>query len=221
MRPIVVVVGGLAGASANAICLSQTPTSGTALTLNGALVSSGVAVLDKPRRVLVTYGVEASSRTLAFVGTNWSGAAISETVTIPSGGGGTVATVLDYATVTSITPAGGGFSAALTVGTNGVASSAWIRLDQYLTDSTLTGQFVVSGTVNFTVQGTLDDPNSPTNPVTPDQVTWFSLTPAALVTATTSQLATITPVPTFIRVQLNSGTGTVTATVNQYSMVNG
>ena len=83
MRPIVVSVGPLANASANNIATSQTPTSGTALTLNGSLVVSGVAVLDKPRRVLLTYGNEASNRTLVVVGTNVSGNSITETLAVP------------------------------------------------------------------------------------------------------------------------------------------
>ena len=52
MQPMIVTVGPLASAVANNICTSQTPTA--ALTLNGSLVTGGVAYLDTPRRILFT-----------------------------------------------------------------------------------------------------------------------------------------------------------------------
>ena len=58
----------LAAASANAIALLQTPVSGTKLTLNGAAVVNGVAVLDTQRRILLSFGNEAAQRTLAIAG---------------------------------------------------------------------------------------------------------------------------------------------------------
>lgn len=119
----------LAAASANNIALSQTPTSGVALTLNGSTVTGGVATLDVPRRVLLTFGNEASNRTMVIAGTDRNGAVISETLTVVSGAGGTVATNQDYATVTAATPAGGGWTAAVTLGTNGTGSGPWVPWD--------------------------------------------------------------------------------------------
>lgn len=214
MRPITVAVGPLAAASANNIALSQTPTSGTALTINGALATSGVATLDNPRRVLLTTGSEASQRTLVLTGTNWAGDVISETLTVPATTVGTVASVLDYKTVTSMVPAGGGWSAAVTVGTNGVGASPWVMLDAWAMPQT-TIQCTVSGTVNYDVQQTLDDPNSITNPVAPALVTWISSSDTAVVGATATKMSSFTFAPVFARVLLNSGTGTVTATFVQ------
>jgi hypothetical protein len=116
----------LAAASANNIALSQTPTSGSALTINGATASGGVATLDVARRVLLTYGSEGSARTLLVAGTNRSGNVISETLAVPSGGAGTVYTQQDFLTVTQLLPAGGGWTAAVTVGTNAVGSTPWV-----------------------------------------------------------------------------------------------
>lgn len=219
MRPIVVSVGPLVAASANNIAQSQTPTSGTALTLNGTLVSGGVAVLDTPRRVLLTHGNEAGARTLVVTGTGRTGQVQSETLAVPSGGAATVATVLDYKTVTSLLPAGGGWSAAVTVGTNGVAASAWVRLDQWPIPAT-TIQCTVSGTVNYTVQATLDDPNSPTDPVAISAVTWVDSLDTTVVGATATKLSFFAYVPVFARVLLNSGSGSVTATFAQSGNVN-
>jgi len=213
MRPIVVTVGPLAGADTNAIAESQTPAAGVAFTLDGTLVSGGVAVLDTPRRVLVTYGTEAADRTIEITGTNWSGQPIGETVTVADGGPGTVASVLDYATVSSIVSPDA-FDAAVEVGTNGVAASPWVRLDDWNANY-VTVQCVASGTVNYTVQQTLDDPNSLTNPVAPQDVTWSSSADTAVVGATATKISGFQYAPCFVRVLLNSGSGSVTTTVLQ------
>lgn len=210
MRPIIVTVGPLAAASANAIALSQTPTSGTALTLNGALVSSGVAVLDSPRRVLLTYGSEASNRTLVVTGTDFYGMTISETLSVSSGGAGTVYTTLDYKTVTSLVPAGGGWTAAVTVGTNTIASSRPIFLDTAGWPNTML-QVVTSGTVNYTVQQSADDPNV----VGLASVNWFSHPDSAFVAATTGAQSNYLFTPFVTRILLNSGSGTCTYTITQ------
>lgn len=124
MNPVYVSLS-LAAASANNIATSQTPTSGTALTLNGSTVSGGVATLDVPRRVLLTFGNEAAARTLTVTGTDRSGNTISEILAVPSGGASTVYTKQDFKTVTSLLPLGGGWTAAVTVGTNAVGSTQW------------------------------------------------------------------------------------------------
>ena len=132
MRPIALSLA-LAAASANCICASQTPTSGTALTINGSAASSGVATLDVQRRVLLTYGNEASGRTLVLTGTNQAGAKITETLTVPSGGAGTVASLQDFYTITQALPLGGGWTAAVTLGTNSTGSTPWQVPNNHIT----------------------------------------------------------------------------------------
>jgi len=213
MRPITVTVGPLAAAAANNIALSQTPTA--ALTLNGSLVVGGVAVMDKPRRVLITTTGNESAKTFTIVGTSWSGASISEVMTGPNISTGQ--SVLDYATVTSITISATA-AAALTVGTNGVASSPWVNLDPWALPQ-VGIQCTASGTVNYTVQISYDDPNSPTNAVTPANMTWLSSLDAAVVGATATQQSNFAYQPLWTRVLLNSGTGSVVATFNQSGVV--
>lgn len=212
MRPITVTVGPLASAAANNICLSQTPTA--AFTLNGSLVSGGVAILDTARRVLFTFAGDETGKTITVRGTNWTGDTITETV---AGGTGTVATVLDYKTVTSIRT-GTAFAAAVTVGTNGVAASGWVFMDPYALPS-IGIQCTVVGTVNYTVQSSLDDPNSPTNPVTPVNMTWVSSADTAVVGATATKQSSFSFCPSWIRVLLNSGSGSVTTTITQAGVV--
>jgi hypothetical protein len=211
MRPIVVTVGPLASASANNIATTATPVSGTALTLNGSLVTGGVAILDTPRRILLTFGNEASNRTMVLTGTNWAGDTISETLTVASGAGGTVASVLDYAKLTSALPLGGGWTAAVTLGTNGVAASPWVRLNEWARPA-IGLQLNATGTVNYTVQVSYDDPNSRANPVTPSAMVWSG----TLVGGTVDALSSLTEVALFVRTLLNSGSGSVATTVVQY-----
>lgn len=208
MNPIVVIAGPLAAASANSIVTTVTPTAGQVLTL-----TISPYVLDKPRQVLVTYGAEGTARTLTLTGTNLTGQSQFETITIPTSGASTIASVLDYATVTRIV-SNSAFTNAITIGTNGIAGSAWVRLDTWA-NSYIAIQCTAAGTVNYTVQSTLDDPNSPTNPVLPVNVTWVATSDTAAVGATSTVQTNFGFCPLFARVLLNSGTGSVVTTFAQ------
>ncbi len=213
MRPIVVTAGPLATADADGIAQSQTPAGAGALTLNGALVVAGVAVLDIQRKVLVTTVSDEHTKTLVIAGTNASGSIISETMTGPNATTGQ--SVLDYKTVTSVTVSAA-FTGAVTVGTNGVAASPWVRFDEWAPSPTSI-QVDVSGTANYTVQQTLDDPNSSTNPVAPASVTWVNHPDSNLVAATTAVQSNYAYMPVYARIVLNSssGSGYVSATFIQ------
>src|SRR5579864_4719534 len=125
MRPTVVTKS-LAAASANNIATSQTISGASAVTLNGSTVSGGVATLDTARRVLISSGGNDSSITFTVTGTQWDGQTISQTVT--GSNGGTVATNLDFLTVTKIVTSGSTAST-ITVGTNTVGDTPWVRID--------------------------------------------------------------------------------------------
>lgn len=216
MRPITVTVGPLVAASANNIALSQTPLTAGALTLNGSTATGGVATLDVPRQVLFTFAANETGHNFIVTGTSGTNDVISETVAGTTAG--TKATVLSYKTVTSITISAAA-TGALTVGTNGVADSPWVRLDPW-SNSYVSIQCTASGTVNYTVQQTLDDPNSPTNPVLPSAMTWVNSNDTAAVGATGSIQTNYGFTPTWARVLLNSGTGTVVSTFAQTGVVN-
>jgi hypothetical protein len=210
MRPITVSVGPLAAAAANNIALSQTPAGAGALILNGSLVTGGVATLDNPRRILIT--TADTTHTFTVTGLTPARTTITEAFVVA---GGATFSQLDYAKVTSITISGAA-TAAVTVGTNGVASTPWVRFDDWA-PAPASIQCTVSGTVNYTVQQTMDDPNSATNAVTPSAVTWVATSDTAAVNATISLQTNYAYAPVFARVLLNSGTGTVTATFLQSS----
>ncbi len=212
MRPITATVGPLAAASANNIALSQTPGAAGALTLNGSLVVAGVAVLDNPRRVLIT--TADNTHTFTVTGATPTGAVISEVV-------GPITTsaytTQDFKTVTSVT-INAAATAAVTVGTNGIASTPWVRLDEWAPGS-VSIQVDVTGTVNYTVQSSNDDPNSPTNPVVPSAVIWITTNDTSAVNATASVQTNFLIVPLWGRVLLNSGSGSCVATFVQSGVV--
>lgn len=72
-------------------------------------------------------------------------------------------------------------------------------------------QVVVSGTVNYTVQQTLDDPADA-------GATWFDHPDSNLVAATASKQGNYAYVPRAVRIKVNSGTGSATLTVIQAGM---
>lgn len=213
MRPITVQVGPLVAASTTNIKTTAAIAGAGAVTLNGTLVSGGVATLDTARRVIFTSAGNDTGITFTISGTNWSGLVISETVTGASGGA--ASTVLDYKTVTGVTSSGAS-AGNVSIGTNGVAGSPWVRFDDWAQSQVML-QTKVSGTVNYSIQTTMDDPNSPTNPVAPSAVTWFDVGDTNVVGATASAQSSFATLPLFARVLLNSQTnpGYVTATFSQ------
>jgi len=214
MQTKTVQVGPIAAADANGICESQTPTAGN-LTLDGVLVTGGVAVLDAARRVLITCAGNESTRNFIVSGTNWQGNLISETVTGPNAT--TAQTTNSFKTVTSISISGNA-AGAVEVGTNGVADSPWVRFDDWAPNY-ITVICSVNGTVNYTVQTTLDDPNDPTNPVPVGEMVWQDALDGNIVSESTNKSGGIQYAPTFAKLVLNSGSGSATGKFLQSSNV--
>ena len=215
MLKMIVFAGPLTAASANAIALSQTPVAGP-LIINGASATAGVATLDNPRRVLITTAADESSRTFTITGTTFTNTAISETVAGPNIG--TIASNIDFKTVTSVNISGDA-AGAVTVGTNGVAGSSWVRFDNWALPQ-ISIQVDVYGTANFTVQQTLDDPNFVgAELITPADVVWVNHPDTNLVGSSTGAQGNYGYMPIFARIVLNSGTGDVEAAFVQSGSV--
>lgn len=213
MQPITHSVGPLAAANPTAIALSQAPVAGN-LTLNGALVNSrGVAVLDTPRTIVLASTGNNSNTTFTIYGTDWAGDLISESL-VGAGAGLSVTSVLSYATVTRIASSAASV-AGLTVGTGITAHSQWVRTDSWASPQ-IGLQAKVTGTVNFTLQFSMDDPNSPTNPVAPANMYWDTAG-SPFVAVAVGGTANMLAAPTWGRILLNSGTGSVSITLTQYS----
>lgn len=107
----IIELGSPATADADGICASQSGTAATAMTINGALASGGVATFDVPRNVVAAW---TGTATLTVVGTDAYGDAVTET----SGSGTSMAGKKAFKTITSVTPSGNITSA--TVGSGDV-----------------------------------------------------------------------------------------------------
>lgn len=195
-------------ATANGISLSQTPLAGGNLTITGALASGGVANLTSQRRVLFTFAGNEAARTFVVYGTNQSGAPIQETVagTAP----GTTYTNQDFLTVTRIS-VDAATAGALTVGTNGVGSGTWQSANSFVSPVNVNMQCIVTGTVNYTIQGTNMDVNN--LPSGTDYPLVFNH--PILAAQTASAQGSWTDTLSFFRILINSGTGTVQMTYAQ------
>lgn len=98
----------------------------------------------------------------------------------------------------------------------GATTSSFVRLDEWCPPGQVTIQTVVTGTVSYTVQYSLDDPNSPTNPVASGSMTWTDSGQGAKAATNTFQL--LFPA-LFIKVVQASGSGSTVTTVLQAGSV--
>lgn len=216
MQPITVTIGPIAAADDNGIAEAQTQVGAGDLTLDGALVTDGVAIMDVPRHVAVTSSGNDTGVHFTIYGTSFSGASVSETV--QGTNGGVAATSIDFLTVTRVY-ADGSTADNVIVGTNGAAGSRWVRLDSWA-DAQTAIQCTVSGTVNYTLQTTMNDPNDPFSPVDVSSVVWLNTNDGDAVTAIGNVSSNFDWTPTYARVLLNSGAGSVSAVFSQFNAVN-
>ena len=208
MLPIPVSVQLTAGA-ATEVTTAQTLGAAGNFVIDGIAASGGVATLDAPRRILLTFAADESGHTFTVYGVSHNGQAISEAVAGTAAG--TVYTNNDFLTVTRVAS-----SAATTgnvsFGTNGVGSSRWVYVSPHMTPTNLAIASVVVPTVNYTIQYCYQDPAGlPTSfPVAPVTPTPFD---DAVVAAQTSNKVAYMNDPVICwRVTVNSGTGKVTST---------
>jgi len=81
LHPVIINLGAPLVADPNGICEAQSDTGAHSLTLDGALVSGGVATLDCPRNIVVDSG-GADTAVLTITGTDAYGNAMSEAITL-------------------------------------------------------------------------------------------------------------------------------------------
>lgn len=196
------VVKTLAAASANNISLSQSPGAAGNLLINGSAASGGVATLDTQRRVIITSAGNDSGRTFTVYGTNQTGNQISES--IAGANVGAAATLSGFLTVTRIS-VDAATAAAVTAGTNGVGSTPWQTMNWHIAPFQVTVAVIVSGTVNYTVEYTYDDPNNLPAGITQPGI--FS--PTAMTAQTTTLDGSLVGPVAAVRLTINSGAGSV------------
>ena len=195
---------------ADAIALSQTPGAAGALTLAGANVVNGVAVLGAAQYITVTSAANLSARTFTITGTDSQGRARTVTLTGPNAT--TVATTVPLNNISLIT-IDAAAAGALTVGVNGQGFSPVIPLDYNRTGAVTSLAAVISGSPTYTLQHTFDDVQSAT--YDPATGTWFDHDDPAMVNAITNQNGNYIAPVTGCRIRLLSTSGGVIFTVTQ------
>jgi hypothetical protein len=190
------------------------------LTLSGALVSGGVGNLVSQQNVVFTSAGNDSAINFTITGTDDQNRVISEVLAGPNAN--TVTSVLNYKTVTSIN-ASAAVGSSINIGTNVVGASTEIPVNQYVDPENITvsGE-IASGSVNWTVQYTLDDVfatvgGNPVGPPTGGPFVWYNHSTLAAQAASAN--GTIISPVVALRVLTNSGTGTLNFIVDQAGLI--
>lgn len=102
--------------------------------------------------------------------------------------------------------------------TAGATYSRFVRMDSWANAQSVV-QVTVTGTVNFTVETSMDDPNDPTNPVAVGSMVWLSAIDTNLVAKTANATGVFVATPIFVRVKQTSGNGSTKMTIAQFSNV--
>lgn len=99
--------------------------------------------------------------------------------------------------------------------TSGTTYSRKIRMDSWANAQTVL-QVNVTGTATYTVETSMDDPNSATSPIAEASMTWVNAADSAVVAKSASAQGVLVATPTFIRIKQTAGNGSTTMTVAQF-----
>jgi len=99
--------------------------------------------------------------------------------------------------------------------TAGTTYSRSVRMDSWANAQTIV-QVNVTGTATYTVETSMDDPNSATNPVAVGSMVWVNCADAAVVAKSASAQGVLAATPTFIRIKQTAGNGSTTMTLAQF-----
>ena len=195
-------------ASGTSVAAAQLLNASGVITLNGVLVSGGVATLTVPA-VLTAFSEKSATVNFVVTGTAPGGAPQTETLAVTASG--TVTGSLSFATVTSVV-ASAPTSATISVGNGVPGYTAWIPLDIYTPNQVTNISAKTSGTVNYSVEYTNEDPF--------DRSIQQLAVPhpnASLTAASGDETQFTTTLMRAIRLKINSGNGSVRFTCVQQS----
>lgn len=202
-------------ADANGIAAAQTLSGAGNVTLNGILVSNGVAVLCDPgleRPVIITSTGDDTGITFTISGTNATGNNIDSSFAGASAGGAT--SPIPFRTVSAIR-ASGATDGNIEAGTTSVGYSRAVSLNYHAQPVQISFSLQVAGTVDFDLEYTLDEINQ-WPPIVPN---WLVDTD---IDGDTSSIVKVVNTPmAYARVKINSGDGTITATILQAGLIGG
>lgn len=208
MQPITVSATGITS-DTNNVAASQPVTAATTLVLEAV-----AADLGSPAQLVLETNDDYTGITFTITGTDANGAVISEVLAGPNTT--TVNSVLYYASVTSIVSSGGVVAGTVQVGVTGDTTSRWIRMDSWA-NAQAVAQVNTSGTITYSVQTSMDDPNDPFSPVAVVSMTWLDALDANLVAENAAKSGVFNLTPTWVRVKASGGTGTATLKIAQFS----
>lgn len=215
MRPIQKIIN-MAALTTNGIALSQAPVSGSPVTLNGSLVSGGVATPTYPAKVTIGSSDNISATVFTIYGLDdTTGQRTTETITGPNNS--TVTTTTIFRSVNYILATGGTYTTERSVvGTAavGIGAGDWWPLDIYTPNQVVavSANLLGAATATYTVEYTNENPFDTT--ITPLEQPF----PAPeLVAATTDITAQTQALIRAIRFNIASGAGQLRATVTQQS----
>lgn len=206
MRPYQLTTPSFSAAVTNGIATSQSPSGAGNLTL----VSSTV-VLTPPRFVTITSAGDDSGITFTITGTRPGGG--TQTETLAGANAGAATSTLTFATVTSIAISAAS-AGAVTAGFTQSGYSDWYPMDIYTPNQVTSISATVSGTVNYDIQYTNEDPFDRT--ITQTAVA-HPAAAGAFTGATANQTHSTTTLMRAVRYKINSGTGTIRLTITQQS----
>lgn len=205
------------GSNASVVVTTQLFSVVTAVSVSDATaddVSVGVngsATLDFARKIAITTTANDASVAFDVIGTAWNNNPIHEVV--QGADTGTSVTRLDFKTVQAIVPSAAP-AGNVTIGTNGIASTRPVFFDPW-TFAPWTMQTTVTGSANYTVSFSMDDPNE----VGLVNVNWVDCTVADFVNASAGKYSGFANTPRVMRMTLNSGSGSVKLTAIQNANV--
>lgn len=97
----------------------------------------------------------------------------------------------------------------------GTTYSRKVRMDSWAHAPSII-QVNVTGTATYTVEGSMDDPNSATDPVAEASMVWVNCSASSLVAANATAQGILTATPTFLRIKQTAGNGSTKMTVAQF-----
>jgi hypothetical protein len=206
MRPYELTTPSYTTADTDGVAESQSPSGAGNLTL----VSSTV-VLTPPRFVTITSAGDDSGITFTITGTRPGGGVQTETLAGANAGAAT--STLTFATVTSIAISAAS-AAAVQAGFTQSGYSDWLPMDIYTPNQVTTISATVSGTVNYDIQYTNEDPFN--RSITQTAVA-HPAAAGAFTGASTNQTHSTTTLMRAVRYKVNSGSGTIRLTITQQS----
>jgi hypothetical protein len=195
-------------ADADSIVSAQSLSVSGAITLDGVLVSNGVATLTVPA-VLVAFSEASSSINFVVTGTGPAGQSQTETLAVTASG--TVTGSLSFATVTGVV-ADAAAAATISIGNGVPGYTAWIPLDIYTPNQVTNISAKTSGTVNYSVEYTNEDPFD----VSIDHLA-VPHPAGSLTAASGDETHFTTTLMRAVRLKMNSGDGSVRFTIVQQS----